>query len=138
MNFEGSPNVSAVDEIPLRFRSAVRPISEELDISKAPLYQTSTAQDIVEKSGVPRSWLEKKQKVELHSLNDERYPLHSDKVVPEVNQGPRTLKAPEENVKEDPDGDSDDTIQIKVGIRNRIIEKHGRVPVPNLEDMAGY
>ena len=115
MNFEGSSNLSAVDEIPLRFRSAVRPLSEELDSSKEPLYQTSTAQDIVEKSGVPRSWLEKKQKVELPSRNVERNPLKSDKVVPEINQGLRTLKAPEENVKEDPDGDSDDTIQIKVG-----------------------
>lgn len=71
-------------------------------------------QDIVRDSGVPPSWLERKQKVDLQSRSDEKVMSHEDKVGPRVQPDHGISQGQVQKVEENTDGDSDDTIQIKV------------------------
>ena len=93
MSFDGPSNV-AIDDIPLRLRPAVR---EETKPQKQP------GKDIVEDSGVPRSWIEDKQRVDIRSKASGR------RVEEKFATGADTPRHEEEI-----DADSDDTMQIKV------------------------
>lgn len=92
MNF-GSPSNVVVDDIPLRLRPAVR---RDIEAKKP------ANKDIVEDSGVPRSWIENKNKVDMMSKT-------SDREMDEKPSADATYKDKEKDMEE-----SGDTMQIKV------------------------
>ncbi len=88
-----SPSNVAIDDVPLRLRPAVR---EETELEKP------ASKDIVEDSGIPRSWIANKYRVDMKSNKGDR--KEEEKM---ATGAPR-------NVAELDDAESDDTMQIKV------------------------
>ncbi|XP_028417103.1 mucin-3A-like, partial [Dendronephthya gigantea] len=107
ISFEGPSNV-AIDDIPLRLRPAVR---QDTDVKKP------ASKDIVEDSGVPRSWIESKNKVDMMSRKSER---EMDKKV----TADATYNDEEKEMEQ-----SEDTMQIKANIekwRNKMRQRERR------------
>ncbi|XP_028412123.1 mucin-3A-like [Dendronephthya gigantea] len=107
ISFEGPSNV-AIDDIPLRLRPAVR---QDTDVKKP------ASKDIVEDSGVPRSWIESKNRVDMMSRKSERE--MDEEVTADATY----------NDKENYMEQSDDTMQIKANIekwRNKMRQRERR------------
>jgi hypothetical protein len=96
MSFDSPSNI-AIDDIPLRLRPAVRQETEP---------QKPASKDMVEDSGVPRSWIESKNRVDIKSKKRDS---KEEKMATDASSGNTRTHAAELD-----DADSDDTIQIKV------------------------
>ena len=107
MSFDSPSNV-AIDGIPLRLRPALR---QEIEPKKP------KSKDIVEDSGLPRSLIENKYRVDMKSKKDDI--KNEDKVATDTSK----------SVTGGDDVDTDDTIQIKANIekwRNKMRQREKR------------
>lgn len=103
INFDGPSNL-AIGNIPLRLRPAMR---EDVQPQKP------ASKDITEDSGVPRSWIENKNRVSIKTKDDDRKEGEEEKVTTDASYG----NTPREKA-ELGDVESDDTIEIKVCYQN--------------------